>query len=638
MNIQQIAKLANVSPSTVSKVMNGNDKDISEATRARVLRVISENNYVPYSKFLKKEGLRQHIIGMLAEHNLTCHDKLTTALNRSVASHECGVVTLTSDNADSFLNSFEKIMRLNPVGVIIYSSYETDDDISSSNIVYISDTKDFSTPRKNTFYFSKSEAGEYAAEYLLSSGHRQIAFVSTLQEKDVLYGVKEYLRANANISLSACFMSDSSSEISESGLVQCVTDQVSAVICGSPVIACQAAAYAVSIGMRIPEDISIISMGDDENLGNLFSGITAVDYPLNEVICGAVDYIFSKSQIKTTSKTPHLFHPSLIKRHSVAPPLLKRSGGKIVAVGSMNMDITLEVNSIPVDGETQIAESMITLPGGKGANQAIGVGKLGGQVSMIGRLGTDTDGRALHKNLTDNGVNVDGVEFDPIISSGKAFIYIDNEGENTIVVHQGANLSLNHRQLERYNFIFSNAKYCLLSLEISDEAVSATIALCRKHGVKVLLKPSAVDEIEESILKYVDYFIPNERELQKIIPGDIPLEEKADMLLKKGVGTVIVTLGKHGCYLKNDIFSEYFPSAPFTPVDTTGGADSFISAFAVCLSEGADLIYSIIFATYAAGITITRYGVQEALPNRKTMDIYKNEIQRQYQKYKEKSK
>lgn len=636
MNIQQIAKLANVSPSTVSKVMNGNDKDISEATRARVLRVISENNYVPYSKFLKKEGLQQRVIGILLEEGYPYHCQITYAVNEATSKLKYSVAAYTFSDSDSRFEALEEIMRLNPAGIIVYSSQQIGEDLKISNPFYITDTNDFSTPKKNTFFFSKADSGRLAAEYLLSEGHRQISYISDSSGKVILTGIEEYLRNRGGFSPDSYFISDSVEEISKFGFVQCVNDQVSAVICGSPAIACQAAAYAVSIGMRIPEDISILSIGDSDNLSLLFGGISAVNFPIKEMATAAAKHILSKNQPKASVQTQHVFHSSIIERHSVAPPMLKKTGGKIIAVGSMNMDVTLEVGSIPIEGETQIAESIITLPGGKGANQAIGVGKLGGQVSMIGRLGTDPDGRALYKNLTDNGVNVDGVEFDPITSSGKAFIYIDSEGENTIVVHQGANLSLNHRQLERYSFLFASAKYCLLSLEISTEAVSSTVELCRRHGVKILLKPSAVDEIDEKLLKYVDFFIPNEAELQRIVPGDMSIEDKAELLLKKGADTVIVTLGKHGCYLRQSSCSEYFPSAPFTAVDTTGGADSFISALAVCLSEGADLIYSIIFATYAAGLTITRYGVQEALPNRKTMEIYKNDIQRQYRKYKEK--
>ena len=137
---------------------------------------------------------------------------------------------------------------------------------------------------------------------------------------------------------------------------------------------------------------------------------------------------------------------------------------------------------------------------------------------------------------------------------------------------------------------------------------------------------------EKHLPKYKcnNYLIPNEMELGKIISGDQTLEEKAQELLHGGVENVIVTLGKQGAYLKNRKYSLYFPSAPFHAVDTTGGADSFISALAVALSEDKDLIYAVIYAMYAAGITVTRYGVQEAMPDKNTVGIYREEIDARY--------
>ena len=129
--------------------------------------------------------------------------------------------------------------------------------------------------------------------------------------------------------------------------------------------------------------------------------------------------------------------------------------------------------------------------------------------------------------------------------------------------------------------------------------------------------------------------MPNEKELHTLVPGDKGLEEKAEILRRKGIKNVIVTLGSKGCYLRNDEFSIYFEGTGFEPVDTTGGADAFISAMTVYLSEGKDLLHAIEFAIYASGISVTRYGVQPALPDRKAVDIYEDEI---HSKYDEKRK
>ena len=163
-------------------------------------------------------------------------------------------------------------------------------------------------------------------------------------------------------------------------------------------------------------------------------------------------------------------------------------------------------------------------------------------------------------------------------------------------------------------------------MEIPDEIVEYTIRICRRTGTKVILKPSATEQMKEELYADVEYFIPNENELHLLVPGSMEIEEKARLLREKGVENVIVTLGARGCYLVNGELSMYFGGSGFEAVDTTGGADSFISALAVCLSEGKPLVQAVRFAIYASGITVTRYGVQPALPDRRAVDVYEDEI------------
>lgn len=148
----------------------------------------------------------------------------------------------------------------------------------------------------------------------------------------------------------------------------------------------------------------------------------------------------------------------------------------------------------------------------------------------------------------------------------------------------------------------------------------------------MILKPSPADDIKEEYLSDIAYFVPNEKELRTLVPEEETLEEKAEILRKKGIQNVIVTLGGKGCYLRNKDVSIYFEGSGFEPVDTTGGADSFISAMAVYLSEGKDLIHAIEFAVYASGISVTRHGVQPALPERQTVAVYEDEIRSKYEK------
>lgn len=188
------------------------------------------------------------------------------------------------------------------------------------------------------------------------------------------------------------------------------------------------------------------------------------------------------------------------------------------------------------------------------------------------------------------------------------------------------NLCIKH--LKKYEYIFEKAKYCLISTEIPESIIEYTVGYCEENEIKIILKPTS--KVKDEILNKIDYFVPNKKELFTLVPEGTTIEEKAEILRNKGIQNVIVTLGEEGCYLKNDEYSLFFEGTGFEAVDTTGGADSFISALAVYLSEGHKLIESIDFAIYASGISVTRYGVQPALPDRKSVDIYEGEIHKKY--------
>lgn len=635
MTIQEIAALANVSPSTVSKIVNGKDKDISEATRQRVLKIIEENNYVPYSRYRKEEHMRQRLIGMILKDSYSYAGRMLRSAERAVIPRGYNLISRIVDGSpESIADAVREMQHLNISGLLIYSDQDLGEYTGGLNTVYITDNSGFSSSQGSTFYLSLYDAGKLAAARLIREGHTKISCIALKEHSSILYGAEEAVRRHGEPCRMAAWHtgSDLDDIITGDGLESCINDSVTAAICGSPEITQAVCGYAAAAGICIPHTLSVISVGDGSSLKYAAGGITAVTLPFEEMAEKAALYLLDAISQRKSAEATKSVPLSLTERRSISPPAPAPRETNILVVGSLNMDTTLELAEIPVDGETQIAGGILTLPGGKGGNQAVGSGKLGGNVSMIGRLGKDPDGRLLHRSLTENQVNVEGIEFDTVNASGKAFVYIDRSGENTIVVYPGANLGLDDRQLLRHETLFQKSNYCLLSLEISAKAAAATIQMCHAHDVQVMLKPSAVDKLDSSLLCRIHYLIPNERELHKIIPGELSLEEKTGLLLEKGVKNVIVTLGKRGCYLRNAEHSIYFPSAPFTAVDTTGGADSFISALAVCLSQGQDLIYSVVYASYAAGITVTRYGVQEALPDRKTIGIYRSDIEKMYEK------
>lgn len=552
MNIQDIARLAGVSASTVSKVMNGKDRDISEETKKKVLKVIEEKHYVPYFKFREKEGLKNRLIGLIVRRDNREREAITVNAEQAARLKGYGLVIRYAEPGDDLSEYVEELARKQVSGVIIDSERKAACGRLENTAVYLNQTKEFDRRERVSFYYRLSEAGRIGTERLIQEGHHKIACIVHRRDRSVMEGCKMAVQSH-NLPLQPAWFYEGENleAIEKYGIRQCLTEEVTAVICGSPEIA---------------------------------------------------------------------------ERRSIVRPAQDKLGEKIIVVGSMNMDVTLEASRIPVKGETQIAEKLYVFPGGKGANQAVGAGKLGGQVYMIGCLGNDMDGRELYTSLVENHVHMDGVLFDTVLPSGKAYINVDQGGESTIVVYQGANRSLNQSQIQKCRYLFESAAYCLLSMEIPDEIVEYTIRICRRTGAEVILKPSATEQVKEELYADVSYFIPNENELHLLVPGDMSIEEKAELLRKKGVKNVIVTLGARGCYLANGQASMYFEGSGFEAVDTTGGADSFISALAVCLSEGKPLVQAVRFAIYASGITVTRYGVQPALPDRRAVDVYEDEI------------
>lgn len=627
MNIQDIARLAGVSASTVSKVMNGKDRDISEETKKKVLKVIEEQHYVPYFKFREKEGLKNRLIGLIVRRDNRERETITVSAEQAAREKGFGLVIRYAGQSDELSEYVEELARRQVSGVIIDSRKKIACGRLENAAVYLNETKEFERSERVSFYYRLSEAGRLAAERLMKEGHHKIACIVHRRDRSVLEGYRMAVQGR-NLPLQPVwsYEGETLEEIEKYGIRQCLTEEVTAVICGSADIACCVWKLMERTRTPIPDALSVIAVGDDPVLEHLGDGITAIRLPAAQMARDAAGCLTEMIQEQKEMELMRKFSPEIAERRSIVRPAQEKLGEKIIVVGSMNMDVTLEVSRIPVEGETQLAEKLYVFPGGKGANQAVGAGKLGGQVYMIGCLGNDMDGRQLYTSLTENHVHMDGVLFDTVLPSGKAYINVDQNGESTIVVYQGANRSLNRSQIQKCRYLFESAAYCLLSMEIPDDIVEYTIKLCRRTGTKVILKPSAAEQMKEELYEDVCYFIPNENELHLLVPGSGSMEEKAEFLRKKGVENVIVTLGARGCYLTNENVSGYFEGSGFEAVDTTGGADSFISALAVCLSEGKPLAQAVRFAVYASGITVTRYGVQPALPDRRAVDIYEEEI------------
>lgn len=637
MNIKDIAALSGVSVSTVSKVINRKDSDISAATRTKVLEVVRETQYVPYSKIRKNIYGKSRLIGVLVLDEKLEYQEILKVLGKE--SGKKGYSLILDSLVDSQRKEEDHIKILeekNIDGLLLIGNSE-----NHKRMLHQIQLEDFpcveigredsETKLDGIVVWDERQAAIAGINYLMEKGHVNIG--SIVRKNSAMYqGCKEILeRYGDSYDEMKIFTGNVQKEEVKEELKKWLSMSYTAIFCEEPESVIYISQIFKERGIRIPEDISIMCGKDSKYFTLLDNGITAIKSKEEELAIKAIEKIVEAIEIEEEyHKEENEIAIEIVERGSVIEPIRGKQSQKLVVVGSMNMDTMVSVTHIPTEGETMIATGTILLPGGKGANQAVGAGKLGGKVYMIGCLGNDSDGKEIYNSLVQNKVKTEGVFFDRTLSTGKAYINVsgNHNGESTIVIYQGANQNLKREHIKKCNYIFKKAKFCLISMEIPKDTAVYTISYCKRMGIDIILKPSGVEKIGREILDGIEYFIPNQKELDVLIPGEKSMEEKADLLWEMGVKNVIVTLGEKGCYLKNEQCSQFFPAADFIPVDTTGGADAFISALAVYLSEGASLIKAIGFATYCAGICVTRQGVQPAMPERTAIDIYRDDVYR----------
>lgn len=299
----------------------------------------------------------------------------------------------------------------------------------------------------------------------------------------------------------------------------------------------------------------------------------------------------------------------------------------ILVVGSINVDVVFEVHGIPSTGQTILAHNKTTNPGGKGANQAVAASKLGADVVLLGCVGTDGNGTALLESLNNAGVNTDYVLRTDKVHTASAYICVSEAGENAIVVDSCANYLVTPEYLLAHEHLFKQADYCILQMEIPEDAVKKAIVLSHLNSVKVILNPSPLENFDMSILDGVEYIIANKDEATTLIDMPNVPEISADSWVHfmrcHGIRNLIITQGEKGAHhysaSGNDAF---YPSQPQHTVDTTGAGDTFLGAFTHAIASNYTVDSAIKFANAAAGITVTRKGAQKSFPNKEELNEY----------------
>lgn len=303
----------------------------------------------------------------------------------------------------------------------------------------------------------------------------------------------------------------------------------------------------------------------------------------------------------------------------------------VIVFGSINMDLVVQAPSIPVPGETLVGHSFATIPGGKGANQAVATARLQIPTEMVGRIGADPFGQDLITNLKVSGVGYEGIFVDQSTHSGIAVITVDDSGENNIIIVPGVNGQVGAADVERLQLLLPKATVLLLQLEIPLEAVVAAAKAAKQAGVRVILDPApARSDLPMDLYALIDIATPNQIEAGQLVGFPVTdfetAAKAAAVLQQRGTKIVIVKLGKQGalCLTPTETFA--IPPFPVEAVDTVAAGDAFNGGLAAGLAAGMPLRQATRQAAAVAALSVTRSGAQPSLPTRSDLDAFMRAI------------
>lgn len=293
---------------------------------------------------------------------------------------------------------------------------------------------------------------------------------------------------------------------------------------------------------------------------------------------------------------------------------------RVCVVGSLNMDLVVKAPRLPRIGETVSGGTFGTFPGGKGANQAVTAARLAARVAMVGRVGEDAFGRQLVDGLKRDGIDVAHVRVDPGAATGVAFIGVDSEGRNMIMVASGANMRVAPADVDQAGDAIAGARVVLLQLEVPIETVLNAATVARAAGAIVCLDPAPAVPLPDALYACVDVINPNEVEAQILTGVEVhsmaDAERAAVALRERGPRVAVVKMGDRGAFYVAPDGRGHVPAIPAKAVDTTAAGDAFAAALGVALGEGRRVADAVTFATRVAGIKVTRMGAQVGMPTR----------------------
>ncbi len=620
-SIKKVAEIAGVSPSTVSRVMNGTAK-VDEEKKKRVLKAIEEIGFIPNElarALLKKTS---KIIGVIIPNiENPFFSELAKSIEEEAYYNGYKILLCNSNNnTEKEKMNIQMLNQINADGIIIMTNSElvTNNIINECQIpIVMVDRKLPGGDEIANIQSDNYKGGKIATEHLIQCGCKNIVCIRNELEydsgkqryngyRDICeeYGIKEqYIDCKYDYEegLKAAKM-----------LIKKYPD-VDGIIACNDMVAISTYKVLTEAGYRVPDMVQIVGFDNITFSWLCTPEFTTIHQPIKDMGKLAVEIIMKKIKGEAFNKE-NIFDVNLIKRQTTKGRGANKM--KFAVVGSINIDMTVTAGRIPLKGETIKGDTISYIPGGKGANQAVAIAKLGEDVTMFGCVGGDSNGQRMVDNLRDMRVNTKYIKVLKDVPTGIAMITV-GEGDNTIVVVPGANGKVDKEYIDSIKKVLETYDMVILQHEIPLETVHYVIEFCAEKNIPVVLNPAPAAQVPMDIIEKVTYLTPNEHEAV-IIFGE---NQSAEELLKKYPEKLVITQGEKGvstCLKSGEILT--VPARAAQVVDTTGAGDTLNGAFSVEVCNGVGIQNALIFANTAASLSIEKFGAQAGMPTREEVN------------------
>lgn len=643
MTIKDIAAAAQVSVSTVSKVLNQKDSDISEATRQKVLRIIREFQYTPYSS-IKAQAMSEpsNTLALFILHPDYCAPAFLCTLEQHAAQEGFNLLLhpLYGHNEQTLTQRVKTALSKNVAGVLVctHNPNELRQVLSliPQHTPVLAVTA-FHSPDCTIIRCDYAAASSDAVAALAAKGHSRIGFILDSHDPvicdQILDGIRSGLNRQSIPFSQQNVLHVGTGDLLQTDLQELLSQNLTAIYCQTVPLAEQAHNILTKCGYLIPQDISLFCGLCSQR--SVFSFCT-YEIPYKDIAARAAAMLVDSIQARSSILQDVTFSLIQVEGTSVCAPC--GSEAPFLVLGDCAADTILSVPRIPAHLQQVSCAKITTAVGGKCVSLSMALARLGCCAYAIGRVGNDTEGRALLNTLTGSGIRTDGILIDDASSTGRSFLTVEDvSSDYTVITYPGANRLLDIQSLKNIQHLIPTTAACLIATEIPLCVIRSLIQKCVPYNIPIFLKPSQPIPVDPIIMAHIDYFIPNEFELNQMLPDTRSMEEKAAYFCELGCKNVIVTLANNGCYLRNAQYQLYIPAANFVAVETAAAANCFIGALSYSLLQKNDLLYAISYASYAAGISISQYGMWPSFPFKDQLDAYAEEINNFYLRLLEKS-